>query len=70
VRSNTDAIQSEENYDVRVRVLGKTAVLTGGTRERGTRRGIPYDEHYRWTDVWLERDGRWQAIVSQSIKVQ
>jgi hypothetical protein len=69
VRSNTDVIQSEENYDVTVRIFGKTAVLTGGTRERGTRRGKSYDEHYRWTDVWLERDGQWHAVVSQSIKV-
>jgi hypothetical protein len=69
VRSNTDLIQSEENYDVTVRVFGKTAVLIGGTRERGTRQGKPYDERYRWTDVWIERDGRWQTIVSQSVKV-
>jgi ketosteroid isomerase-like protein len=68
VRSNTDVIQSEENFDVKVRVYGNTAVLTGGTREKGTRKGVGYDEVYRWTDVWVKRDGRWQLVVSQSVK--
>jgi len=21
--------------------------------------------HYTWTDVWVLRDGRWQAVASQ-----
>src|SRR6266851_5240796 len=67
--SNPDAIESTENFDMQVRVYGDTAVVTGGSREKGTRNGTAYTETYRWTDVFVKRGGHWQAVVSQWAKV-
>ena len=67
--SNPDVIQSNENFDMQVRVYGNTAVVTGGLTERGTRNGTAYLDTYRWTDVFVKRGGHWQAVVSQWAKV-
>ncbi|MDQ3172912.1 MAG: nuclear transport factor 2 family protein [Acidobacteriota bacterium] len=67
--SNADVIESTENFDMQVRVYGNTAVVTGGSREKGTRNGTAYTDTYRWTDVFVKRGGRWQAVVSQWAKV-
>ena len=67
--ANPDVIESNENFDMQVRVYGNTAVVIGGARERGTRNGTAYTDTYRWTDVFVKRGGRWQAVVSQWAKV-
>ncbi len=67
--ANPDVIESNENFDMQVRVYGNTAVVIGGARERGTRNGTAYTDTYRWTDVFVKRGGRWQAVVSQFAKV-
>ncbi len=67
--SNPDVIESAENFDMQVRVYGNTAVVTGGSKERGTRNGTAYTDTYRWTDVFVKRGGRWWAVVSQWAKV-
>jgi ketosteroid isomerase-like protein len=67
--ANPDVIQSNENTDMQVRVYGNTAVVTGGLTEKGTRNGAAYTDTYRWTDVFVKRGGRWQAVVSQWMKV-
>ena len=67
--ANPDVIQSNENTDMQVRVYGNTAVVTGGLTEKGMRNGTAYTDSYRWTDVFVKRGGRWQAVVSQWVKV-
>jgi len=69
ITSNSDDIESTGNSDMQVRVYGNTAVVTGGSRETGTRSGTAYTDNYRWTDVFVKRGGRWQAVVSQWMKV-
>jgi ketosteroid isomerase-like protein len=67
--SNTDVSESNENFDMQVRVYGDTAVVTGGSKEKGTRGGTPYTDTYRWTDVFVKRGGSWLAVASQWMKV-
>jgi ketosteroid isomerase-like protein len=52
--------------DVRVRVFGETAVVTGRTKGRGEYAGVPYDVTIRFTDVFVRRDGRWEAVASHA----
>jgi hypothetical protein len=42
-----------ELADLRVRVRGNLAVVTGAYHERGTSNRKPYEYHDRLTDVWV-----------------
>jgi ketosteroid isomerase-like protein len=53
-----------EMSDLKVRVHGNAAIVTGAYREKGTSKGKPYEYHDRLTDVWILMDGRWQLIAS------
>ena len=50
--------------ELRVRVHGNTAIVTGAYHEVGTSKGKRYDYHDRLTDVWMKRNGNWQVIAS------
>ena len=56
--------------DMKVRVYGDTAVVTGlGTRS-GSYQSKPFtDRRFLWTDVFVRRDGRWQCVASQGTLV-
>ncbi len=53
-----------EMSDLTVQVYGDTVVITGRQTEKATYKGKDASAVYRITDVWLRRDGRWQAIAS------
>jgi ketosteroid isomerase-like protein len=50
--------------DLKVRMHGNTAVVTGAYHEKGTSKGKPYEYRDRLTDVWMMIDGRWQVVAS------
>jgi ketosteroid isomerase-like protein len=54
-----------EMSELKVRMHGNTAIVTGAYHEKGTSGGKSYEYHDRLTDVWmLMADGRWQIIAS------
>lgn len=55
--------------DLAVRVYGRVAVLTHGGHARGEYRGRPVTGEFRWTHVFVERDGRWQAVANHVTKI-
>jgi uncharacterized protein (TIGR02246 family) len=55
--------------EVEVRLLGSTAVVTGRTLAVGSYRGERATVTLRFTDVFHERDGRWQIVASQGTTV-
>jgi ketosteroid isomerase-like protein len=48
-------------------MFGKdVAVVVGTAREKGTGKdGKTFDRTYRFTDTWMNRNGKWQCIASQ-----
>jgi ketosteroid isomerase-like protein len=62
--------QSMEISDLTVHVYGNTAVATGTNRVKGTYKGQDLSGTYRYSDTWVKRNGKWQAVASQSTKVQ
>jgi hypothetical protein len=52
--------------DVRVRVFGDAAVVTGRTHGVGEFAGAPYDVVIRFTDTFVRLKGRWQAVASHA----
>ena len=52
--------------EVKARVFGDAAVVTGRTRGVGEFEGAGYDVVIRFTDVFVRRAGRWQAVASHA----
>ena len=55
--------------DVKVRVFGETAVVTGETTFKGTAGDANVGGDFRWTDVFVNHDGHWQAEASQATRI-
>lgn len=55
--------------DIIVRVYGDTAVVIGSDTEKSVYQGENSSGRYAFTDVFVKRDGRWQAVASQSTKI-
>ena len=53
-----------ELSDLKVRMHGDTAVVTGAYHEKGKSNGKPYEYHDRLTDVWMKVGSKWQVISS------
>jgi ketosteroid isomerase-like protein len=70
VKSGASAPRSIELGPMKVRVYGDTAVVNGSDTEKSTWQGKDSSGHYVWTDVFVKRNGRWQAVSSQSTKTQ
>ena len=52
-----------------VRVYRETAVVWFTLRLVGIRQGQRAEVTFRYTDVWVLRDGRWRCVSTQSTKV-
>jgi ketosteroid isomerase-like protein len=57
-------VEVAELSDLKVRMHGYTAVVTGAYHERGESDGKRYEYHDRLTDVWMKTGGTWQVIAS------
>jgi ketosteroid isomerase-like protein len=55
-----------DSADVKVRVYGDTAVVTSRGAQKGQRLNRSPTARYRYTDVWVKQQGRWQAVASQA----
>jgi ketosteroid isomerase-like protein len=68
LKSGVSTTQTEELGDMKVRIFGTTAIVTGSDTEKSTYKGKDSSGKFVWTDVFVERNGRWQAVASQSTK--
>ncbi len=57
-------VQISDMTDIRVRVHGAIAIVTGAYHEKGTSKGRPYESHDRFTDVWTKTPTGWQVLAS------
>ena len=55
--------------DFAVKIYGDTAIVWFARHLAGPRQGQRVEVHFRFTDVFVMRDGRWQCVSSQSTKV-
>ncbi|CAN5772205.1 hypothetical protein BH18ACI4_BH18ACI4_00290 [soil metagenome] len=69
IASGTFTFQSITNEDVRVRVLGDMAVVTGRSMMNGQYKDQDISGGYRYTDVYMKRQGRWQAVALQITRI-
>ena len=57
-------VEITEMSGLSVRMHGNAAVVTGAYHEKGASGGKRYEYRDRFTDVWMNINGRWQVIVS------
>ena len=53
-----------ELSELKVRMHGNAAIVTGAYHEKGTSNGIAYEYRDRLTDLWMKSGGAWQVIAS------
>jgi ketosteroid isomerase-like protein len=53
-----------QQSNLKVRLHGNTAIVTGAYHEKGSSKGKPYEYHDRFTDTWMKINGKWQVIAS------
>jgi ketosteroid isomerase-like protein len=65
-RQQVDSSQLDEFI---VKVFGNTAVVWFTQHLVGPVKGKPVAVDYRYMDVWVNRDGQWKCVASQSTRV-
>jgi len=57
-------VEVAEMSDLKVRMHGNAAIVTGSYHERGESNGKRYEYHDRLTDMWMKVGGKWQVVAS------
>jgi ketosteroid isomerase-like protein len=68
-KKNDPKYEVFENYDMKVRVHGDTAVVTGKTHTKGISGGKPFDAQFQFTDTFVKDSGRWRLLAGHVSKL-
>lgn len=52
-----------ETSDLRIRVYGDAAVVTGRLQRRRSTGGTVVDDDWRFTKVYVRREGQWRVVA-------
>ena len=55
--------------EIKVHAYGDTAVVTGRSRQTGQDNGKDIAGQFRYTRVYLKRQGRWQLVATQATRI-
>ncbi len=62
--SSSTQVAVAEIAEMKIRMHGDTAIVTGLYHERGVDAQKSYDYHDRFTDVWMKKAGKWRLVAS------
>ena len=65
IRSGALSHESMESTDLRARLYGDTAVVTGLTTSKGKFMGQDFTSCERATDIFVKQADRWQCVFTQ-----
>ena len=68
-KSGEIKLQAYDLDDLKARVYGDTAVVTGRSTQKGQAYGQDAAGQYRFTRVYVKQDGKWKAVAFQSTRV-
>jgi len=68
-KTGEDKISTEVTDDIKVRVYGNAAVVTGRNTLKGIFKGRDLSGQERWTDTWIMKAGRWQCVATHISKI-
>jgi len=69
-RSGQRRYEAMNVSDMVVRVYGDTAVVTARAEVKGNQLGEDFSGPYRYTRVWVRRNGHWQTVSYQATVTQ
>jgi len=69
LKSGDDKFDAIILGDMKVRVLGNTAVVTGSQDVKSSYQGKDTSGQYLWMDVFVKCQGHWQNIFSQTTPI-
>jgi len=70
VKSGTNKLETFEIGPMDVKVIGTIAIVQGSDTEKSSNKGKDTSGKWVWMDVFVNRDGKWQAVRSQSAMVK
>ena len=70
VKSGASKIESFEFGPMDVKVMGTVAVVQGSDTEKSSTKGKDTSGKWVWMDVFMNRNGKWQAVRSQTAMVK
>ena len=70
LRTGVARFELSEGSEEEAFVFGDTAVVRGLVRLKGTLKGKPFDGQSRYTDLFVKRDGHWQAVGGTNTPVE
>ena len=65
LKSGDLKLQAASLDGAKVQVYGDTAIVTYSSNDKGTYKGKDISGTTRWTDVFVNHNGRWQVVASQ-----
>jgi len=69
LKSGKLKFESVHADELRVRIFGDSAIAFGLVTEKGKYDGKDTSGQYRYTDVFIKKDGHWQAVCTQLTRV-
>jgi hypothetical protein len=69
LKSGERKYQAIEPEDLKVRLYGSTAVVTGRARLKTVSKGQESDFRVQFTDVYAKKNGHWQMVAWQSSRL-
>jgi len=68
VRSGDLKLEAIEMSELRVKTFENVVVATGRLVEKGNYKGKQVNGAYRFSDVWAQRNGKWEWVVGQETR--
>jgi len=65
---DTYVVESMVLDEISVNVYGDTAVAFTSQEEKSRYAGTDTSGHYHYTDVWVKKNGQWQAVASHGTR--
>jgi len=70
LRTGKTRYESFEYSDLKIRIYGKTAVVTAIVKTTGATYGMATSPTgVRWTQILVKRNGKWQPVLTQSTRL-
>lgn len=69
MKSGEDVISLFVVEDMKARVYGDAAVVTGRSTSKEIFKGKDISGTYAWTDTWIKRAGQWRCVATHASKI-